>query len=62
MAHTEDEEASTVTVTARPEVAEAVGEYVAPPTTAFVGAVEVKLTVWAALPTVKVCWTCGAAV
>ncbi len=47
--------ASIVNATVSPEVAEAVGVYGAPPTTAADGAVEVKLIVWAPVLTVKLC-------
>jgi hypothetical protein len=46
--HTEEDEASTVMMTVSPEVAVAVGVYVAPPTTALAGAVEVMVMVLAA--------------
>ncbi len=55
--HTELAVASIVSATVRPEVAVAVGEYVAPPTVAVVGAVDVKLIVWLPLLTVNDCWT-----
>ena len=45
MEHTDDEDPSTVIVGVRPEVAEAVGAYVAPCAVAVIGAVDVKLTV-----------------
>ena len=53
--HTEDDEASMVMATVRPEDTVAVGVYVGPPTEALVGGVEVVVIVWAPLPTVTVC-------
>ena len=49
---TEEVVASIVMVTARPEVAVAVGVYVAPPTTALAGTVESKVMPWSAKFTV----------
>jgi hypothetical protein len=46
-------------VTGRPELAVAVAVYV-PPTSALVGAVDVKVIVWFCLLTVKLWMTCGA--
>ena len=50
-----------VKATVRPDVAVAVAVYVAPPTVAPAGAVEVKVIVWSPLATVNDCCTCGAA-
>jgi hypothetical protein len=50
-----------VNTTARPEEAEAVTAYVAPPTVAPTGALEEKLTVCAPLATENVCWAWVAA-
>src|ERR1700693_6413379 len=47
-------------VTVSPEVAVAAAVYVAPPTVAPPGAVEVKVMDWLPLPTVKLRWTWGA--
>src|SRR4051794_21075758 len=59
--HTPAASALIENVTGSPEVAVAVTVYVAPPTSAAVGAGELKLIVWAPLPTAKLCCTCGAA-
>jgi hypothetical protein len=55
--HTLEDEASTVSVTARPDVDVAVALYVAPPLSAAVGAVEVKATVCECFATAKDCCT-----
>ena len=62
MEQTVDVLASTVRVTGLPEPPPvAVGVSPGPPTTAVVGAVEVKWIVCAALATAKDCGVCGAA-
>ena len=53
--HTEVALASMVKATVKPDVEVAVGVYVAPPTLAALGAVDVKLIVWSPLPTLKDC-------
>jgi hypothetical protein len=55
IAHTALDAASTDSVTAVPDVLVAVGVYVAPPTVAFVGALDVNVIVCVALATVKLC-------
>src|SRR3954462_15181617 len=59
--HTADATGSIVKLTVSPEVAVAATVYVAPPTVALAGAVDVTLMVCAPLPTANDCWTCGAA-
>ena len=53
--HTEDALASMVNATVKPDVVVAVGVYVAPPTLAAPGAVDVNVIVWSPLPTLKDC-------
>ena len=53
--HAEAALASMVNVTVKPDVEVAVAVYVAPPTLAAPGAVDVKLIVWSPLPTLKDC-------
>ena len=51
--HTEDALASMVNATIKPDVEVAVGVYVAPPTFAAPGAVDVNVIVWSSLSVVK---------
>ncbi len=53
--HTEEALASMVKAAVKPDVEVAVAVYVAPPTLAAPGAVEVNVTVWSPLPTLKDC-------
>jgi hypothetical protein len=59
--HTELALASIVKLTASPDDAVAATAYVGPPTTAVVGADDVKVIVCEPLPTANDCCTCGAA-